>query len=61
MIRKERNKRVWQKWATLGDLTLAILFAIRVLLSTEAVPFLGNMMLLARVELDPSTAFPKLE
>ena len=61
MIRKERNKRVWQKWATLGGLTLAILFAIRVLLSTEVVPFLGNMMLLARVELDPSTAFPKLE
>ncbi len=42
-------------------LTLAILFAVRVLLSTGAAPSLGNMMLPAGAESGPSTAFPKLE
>jgi len=44
-----------------GGLTLAILFAVRVLLSTGAAPSLGNMMLPAGAESGPSTAFPKLE
>jgi len=44
-----------------GGLTLAILFAVRVLLSTGAAPSLGNMVLPAGAESGPSTAFPKLE
>ena len=44
-----------------GGLTLAILFAVRVLLSTEAAPSFGHMMLPAGAESGPSTAFPKLD